>query len=213
MTGTDTGVGKTVVAAALIRALRSSGVRAIGFKPVETGIEEGSVRDSVRLADACDCAEAAAEPLLSLVEPLAPAVAAERAGLTVDADEIERRIERLRGDGYTVVVEGAGGVLVPLAWDYTVVDLAHACDLDAIVVARAGLGTLNHIAMTVMILRSRDIPIRGIVLNRRRPSPDLAETTNPAALARLVPGIRIIEIPSVGDADMGRIETFVSRLL
>ena len=213
VTGTDTGVGKTVVAAALVRALRSAGVRAIGFKPVETGIEEGTVRDSDLLADASGCAESAAEPLWRLAEPLAPAVAADRAGVTVEPDEIMRRIDRLRRDGYTVVVEGAGGLLVPLAWDYTAVDLADACDLDAIVVARPGLGTLNHIAMTVMILRSRDIPIRGIVLNGRRPIPDLAEATNPAALGRMVPGVRVIEVPSLPPDEMGQVPNLISRLL
>ena len=79
----------------------------------------------------------------------------------------------MRDDGYTLVVEGAGGVMVPLTWGYTVLDLAQACDLDAVVVARAGLGTLNHVAMTVMMLRSHQIPIRGIVLNGRSPRPIL----------------------------------------
>ena len=105
--------------------------------------------------------DALAPPLLQLGEALAPAVAAERAGIALNPDDIESRVGQLRRAGYTVVVEGAGGVMVPLAWDYTALDLAAACDLDAVVVARAGLGTLNHVAMTVMILRSREIPIRG----------------------------------------------------
>ena len=87
-------------------------------------------------------------------------------------------------------------MLVPLTWDYTVLDLAQACDLDAVVVARAGLGTLNHVAMTVMMLRSREIPIRGIVLNGRSATPDLAESTNPAALSRMLHGVRIVEVPN-----------------
>ena len=86
-------------------------------------------------------------------------------------------------------------VMVPLAWDYTALDLAAACDLDAIVVARAGLGTLNHVAMTVMILRARQIPIRGVVLNGRGSPPDLAEETNPGALSRILGDVRIVEIP------------------
>ncbi len=76
-------------------------------------------------------------------------------------------------------------------------DLAQACDLDAVVVARAGLGTLNHVAMTVMMLRSQQIPIRGIVLNGRSATPDLAESTNPAALSRMLHGVRIVEVPQL----------------
>jgi dethiobiotin synthetase len=195
VTGTDTGVGKTVIAAALITALRIRGVRAVGFKPMETGISAGEPSDSDVLARASVDHPDLARPLVQLTEAIAPALAAERAGIPLDADAVEHRIRQLRRDGYTLVVEGAGGVMVPLCWDYTVLDLAQACDLDAVVVARAGLGTLNHIVMTVMMLQSREIPIRGIVLNGRREQPDLAESTNPAALARMLPGVRVIEVP------------------
>ena len=195
ITGTDTGVGKTVIAAALVTALRTRGVRAIGFKPAETGVEGNEDSDSEVLARASGERVALASPLLQLREPLAPAVAAERAGVVLNPEDIESRLEQLRGEGYTVVVEGAGGVMVPLAWDYTALDLAERCDLDAIVVARAGLGTLNHVALTVLMLQSRHIAVRGIVLNGRGTSPDLAEATNPASLARLLPGLRIVEVP------------------
>lgn len=195
ITGTDTGVGKTVIAAALVTALRTRGVRAIGFKPAETGVDGDEDSDSEVLARASGERVALASPLLQLREPLAPAVAAERAGVVLNPDDIESRLEQLRGEGYTVVVEGTGGVMVPLAWDYTALDLAERCDLDAIVVARAGLGTLNHVALTVLMLQSRHIAVRGIVLNGRGTSPDLAEATNPASLARLLPGLRIVEVP------------------
>ena len=204
VTGTDTGVGKTVIAAALVTALRARGVRALGFKPAETGIGTGQPSDSERLAHASGEQNVLARPLLQLPEPLAPAVAADRAGVTLDPDDIEARIRQLRQDGYALVVEGAGGVMVPLSWvrlrpdttfSFTVLDLAQACDLDAVVVARAGLGTLNHVAMTVMMLRSHQIPIRGIVLNGRSAAPDVAESTNPATLSRMLHGIRIVEVP------------------
>jgi dethiobiotin synthetase len=195
VTGTDTGVGKTLIAAALITALRARGVRAIGFKPAETGIGVDEEADSELLARASGERNLLTRPLLQLSERLAPAVAAERAGITLDPDDIESRIRQLRHDGYTLVVEGAGGVMVPIGWGYTVLDLAQACDLDAVVVARAGLGTLNHVALTVMVLRSRDIPIRGIVLNGRSATPDLAESTNPAILSRMLHGIRVVEVP------------------
>jgi dethiobiotin synthetase len=214
VTGTDTGVGKTMIAAALVRALRARGVRALGFKPAETGVASGHPLDSEVLALASGEPNVLARPLLQLPEPLAPAVAAERAGVTLNPDDIEARIRRLREDGYAVVVEGAGGVMVPLSWGYTVLDLAQACDLDAVVVARAGLGTLNHVAMTVMILRSHQIPIRGIVLNGRSAAPDLAESTNPAILSRMLHGVRIIEVPQdPSEAPIDAAARIVTRLL
>ena len=214
VTGTDTGVGKTVIAAALVTALRARGVRTIGFKPAETGTVSGQPADSDVLAMASGIREPLAMPLLQLAEPLAPAVAAERANVGLNPDEIESRVRELRGAGYTVVVEGAGGVLVPLAWDYTVLDLARACDLDAIIVARPGLGTLNHAAMTAMILRAREIPIRGVVLNGRAATPDLAESTNPAALLRMLRDIRIVEVPHHHVADpVQQAARIVDRLL
>ena len=214
VTGTDTGVGKTLIAAALVTALRTRGVRSIGFKPVETGIRADEDSDSEVLARASGERTVTAQPLLRLQEALAPAVAAERAGVELDPDAIEARIRELRREGYTVVVEGAGGVMVPLGWEFTVLDIAQSCDLDAIVVARAGLGTLNHVALTVMVLRSREIPIRGIVLNGRSDAPDLAESTNPAALSRMLHGIRVVEVPHVFAGDpMHSAAQIVSRLL
>jgi dethiobiotin synthetase len=250
VTGTDTGVGKTIIAAALIKALRARGVRALGFKPAETG----SPSDSDLLARASGESTPLATPLLQLGEPLAPAVAADRAGAAIHPFEIEERVGLLRRAGYTLVVEGAGGVMAPLAWEnekgspvyrhpeqphsdhphsdqprsdqprsdrphpfYTVLDLAAHCGLEAIVVGRPGLGTLSHIAMTVAMLRARNVPVKAVILNGRRPSapgpeplalspeplalspePDLAESTNPAALARMLPGMRIIEVPCHG---------------
>jgi dethiobiotin synthetase len=226
VTGTDTGIGKTIIAAALIKALRAYGVRALGFKPIETGPPnqgEGRPSDSELLARASGETTPLATPLLQLAEPLAPAVAAERAGTTIHPEEIEKRIDLLRRAGYTPVVEGAGGVMVPLAWQeigsgvhrphpfYTVLDLAEQCGLEAVIVGRAGLGTLNHVTMTVAMLRSRHIPVKAVVLNGRRPeplalspdlsalslepSPDLSESTNPGTLARMLPGVLIIEVP------------------
>jgi dethiobiotin synthetase len=214
VTGTDTGVGKTVIAAALVTALRARGVRAIGFKPAETGIEEGTDTDSEVLARASGERVPGAAPLLQLREPLAPAVAADRAGVALNPEEVERRIEDLRKTGYSLVIEGAGGVMVPLGWTYTVLDLAEKCDLDAVVVGRAGLGTLNHIMMTVLMLQSRHILVRGIVLNGRAGSPDLAESTNPDALARMIPGVRIVEVPRLSAGDVvSSAAAIVDRLL
>ena len=112
--------------------------------------------------------------------------------------------------------------MVPLSWvgtkvdatcAYTVLDLAEKCDLDAIIVAHAGLGTLNHVVMTVLMLQSRHISIRGIVLNGRGACPDTAESTNPAALARMLPGLRIIEVPHQTAETVAATANIVGRLL
>ena len=195
VTGTDTGIGKTVVAAALVLGLRDRGVRAVGFKPVETGLGDESASDVAILAAASAADEPLAEPLLQLGEPLAPAVAADRAAKSLDTAQVEARLQALRAAGYSVVVEGAGGILVPLAWGYTALDLAERMGLEAVIVGRAGLGTLNHVTLTFEALRSRGVTVRGIVLNGRGEPPQLAEATNPAALARLVPDVPIVVIP------------------
>lgn len=214
VTGTDTGVGKTVIAASLVSALRARGVRALGFKPAETGHNANDTTDSELLARASGERVGLASPLLQLSEPLAPAVAAERAGTVLNPEDVESRIAQLRKAGYTLVIEGAGGVMVPVTWDYTVLDLAERCDLDAIVVARAGLGTLNHVALTVLMLQSRHIAVRGIVLNGRSDTPDLAEATNPSTLARMLPGLRIVETPHQRGGDViAAIAVIVDRLL
>lgn len=193
VTGTDTGVGKTVIAAALLFALRASGVRAIGFKPAETGVDASELSDSEILARASAEPHPAALPLLRLPEPLAPAVAAERAGVELDFEEAERRVATLRAAGFRVVLEGAGGLLAPLSWGATVRDLARDLDLAAVIVARAGLGTLNHTCLTVEALRAWAVPVHGVVLNAAGDS--LAEKTNPDALRRLVPDVPVVVVP------------------
>jgi dethiobiotin synthetase len=212
VTGTDTGIGKTVIAAALVKGFRARGVRAIGFKPAETGIDGSGTADSEILQRASGEITPLATPLLRLTEPLAPAVAAERAGVSIHPEEIEARVESLRAAGYTLVVEGAGGLMVPLAWKrgrgslsfYTMLDLAEHCGLEAIIVARAGLGTLNHVTLTVAMLRSRGIAISGVILNNTQPtaSADLAESTNVNALARMLPSVRTLSVPCHANADI-----------
>jgi dethiobiotin synthetase len=195
VTGTDTGVGKTVIAAALLLALRAAGVRAVGFKPAETGVDptQPGLADSEILARASAAAHPAAAPLLRLPEPLAPAVAASRAGVELDLEEIEARVATLRAAGFRVVLEGAGGLLAPLSWGATARDLARDLDLAAVIVGRAGLGTLNHTCLTVEALRAWAVPVRGIVLNAAGVS--LADRTNPDVLRRLVPDVPIVVVP------------------
>lgn len=204
VTGTDTGVGKTVIAAGLVLAARQAGRRALGFKPAETGLEDGVPADSdvLRLASGCD--EPLARPLLRLREALTPALAAERAGTALQARAVLERVLLLRAAGYALVIEGAGGLLAPLAWDFSALDLAVQADLEAVIVARAGLGTLNHTLLTVQALRARGVSLRGVVLNGRGQPATLAEDTNPAALARLLPGVTLVSVPQHEGGDVLR---------
>ncbi|SIO14618.1 dethiobiotin synthase [Singulisphaera sp. GP187] len=202
--GTDTGVGKTRVAAAIARILTGQGRRVGVLKPVATG--------AVRRGDGWECEDGDAliravggaiplERVVPLVfeEPLAPSVAARRLGTPLASDTVVQTVREAldwwseRAD--VMVVEGVGGLLAPLAERMTVVDLAEALDYPLLIVARRGLGTLNHTLMTVECAQRRGLRVAGIVLNRAEPGgavDDLAEATNAEELARYVGAIGIL---------------------
>jgi dethiobiotin synthetase len=177
VTGTDTGVGKTVVTAAL--AARATGAVAV-VKPAQTGVtadEPGDLQEVERLTGLTDLHEG-----IRLRDPLAPTTAGRREGLALPSIEAHAMaIEDLAADRDLVLVEGAGGLLVGLDEDGR-----HLCDLAAlltvpfafVVVARAGLGTLNHAGLTVEALRARDLPIAGLAIGSWPAEPDLAEQCN-----------------------------------
>jgi dethiobiotin synthetase len=187
--GTDTGVGKTVVTAAIVARLRDTntetetadGVRAI--KPAQTGYPEDDDAGYVRWA--CED-EAAAVRLRTYDEPLAPAVAARRAGEPIAYERLLADTRAAMDGTDRAVVEGAGGLRVPLSNEprREIVDLVADLAVPALVVARSGLGTLNHTALTVEALRSREIPVAGVVLNRYT-GESVAERTNPDELERM----------------------------
>jgi dethiobiotin synthetase len=175
--GTDTGVGKTVVVAALASLARARGQSVAIVKPVQTGVtadEPGDLDEVRRLAGVDDLHE-----LSRLPDPLAPATAARRSGATLPAiADAVGSIERLR-DRDVVVVEGAGGLLVHLdSGGGTLADLARSLGAPVIVVVRAGLGTLNHTALTCEALRARGVECVGIVVGAWPDDPDLAATCN-----------------------------------
>ncbi|MBW0106154.1 dethiobiotin synthase [Pseudonocardia sp. KRD291] len=191
VTGTGTGVGKTVVTAAVATLALASGERVAVLKPAQTGVapgEPGDVDDVARLAPGVTVRELARYP-----EPLAPATAARRAGMApVGPDAVADAVRDLAGNHELVLVEGAGGLLVH--FDDRGAGLADAAALlraPVLVVAAAGLGTLNHTALTVEALRARDLRSPGVVIGAWPDTPDLAASTNltdlPAATgARLV---------------------------
>lgn len=192
VTGTDTGVGKTEVAAALVAGWRARGLDVGAMKPAQSGVEEGVPSDADRLREAAGGGD---PPGLvcpySLRAPLAPAVAARLEGVRIDVDHVLACARELARRHAALVVEGAGGLLVPLADDVTYADLARALGLPVLVVARAGLGTVNHAALTCEALRARGLAVAGVVLNRATAAADPSEPHNPAAIERLT-GTRVL---------------------
>ncbi|MFO0960234.1 MAG: dethiobiotin synthase [Isosphaeraceae bacterium] len=204
ITGTDTGVGKTFIAAAIAAALARKGRKIGVLKPVATGGEP------IEDAEALLSAIGGGVPIgritpLHYPDPLAPCIAARLAGRPLrQADLMEtvrRAIAWWAERSSMMVVEGVGGLLCPLADDSTVADLAIALDYPMILVARRALGTLNHTLLTVEAARDRGLRIAGIVLNGSTPTADpLAESTAPEELIRRLDGIPILaEIPHGDD--------------
>ena len=161
VTGTDTGVGKTVVSALLVSALRRS-ARVGYWKPVQTGIEEDDDTAEVRRLAACD-AEEIADVGVRLPRPLSPHLAARLAGQAIEMTDLLRSAESLP-DSRFWIVEGAGGLLVPLNESDLMADLMRALSLPAIIAARSGLGTINHTSLTVSELQRRSIEVAGVVM-------------------------------------------------
>ncbi|SEP05358.1 dethiobiotin synthetase [Halorientalis persicus] len=188
--GTDTGVGKTVVTAGLVGWLRESGVDARAVKPCQTGFPPDD--DAGFVAEACGD-DAAATCLRRLEPALAPAVAAEQADVDLSYESILSECRDALADAAVGVVEGIGGLRVPLAGGREVVDLVADLDVPALVVARSGLGTLNHTALTVETLRARGVPVAGVVLNEYA-GETTAERTNPDVIAGMT-GVSIETVP------------------
>ncbi len=188
VTGTDTGVGKTVVAALLCRGRPG----ATYVKPVQTGLAQDEA-DALVVARLAGC-ETRTGP--GLDEPLAPAVAAARVGMSITRADLLGPFSGL-GD---VVGEGAGGLLVELGTDgTTLADLAADLHLPLVVVARPGLGTLNHTRLTCEAAWARGLRVAGIVVNRYPADPGVAERTNIDELATMAPLLAVVPELDLGD--------------
>jgi dethiobiotin synthetase len=183
--GTDTGVGKTVVGCALLRAASQRGRRLVPFKPAETGIDPEPL-DALRLhAAAAAPVPAARVCLYPLRLPAAPQAAADLEGVTISIDPILQRAAELATAGDGLLVEAAGGLLVPYAPGLTGADLAGHLGLPVLLVARAALGTINHTALSVAELRRRQLPIAGILLVQTQAAHEPHEQTNAPLIQQL----------------------------
>ena len=206
ITGTDTGVGKTYVAAGISAALRSRGIDVGVMKPAETGcrVRAGKLvpSDALNLIKAAESRDA-----LSLVNPyrfrnpLAPLTAAEFEGKKISEDKILSAYYTLSRRHEFMIVEGAGGIMVPLSEKYLYLDLAAALGLPVLIVARPGLGTINHTLLTIAVLQERGITVSGIVINYADSrKPGLAEKTSPAFIEKFS-GVKILGIVQHGSQD------------
>jgi dethiobiotin synthetase len=189
--GTDTGVGKTVVTAGLTGWLRREGVDARAIKPAQTGYPPDD--DAAFVAEACCGTADAATCLRRLEPPLAPRVAAEREGVSLDYNAIREECERALEGAEVGITEGIGGLRVPLAGEHEVLDLVSDLDCTAVLVARSGLGTLNHTALSVSALERRGVDVHAVVLNEYEGA-SVAERTNPDELERMT-GVPVYTVP------------------
>ncbi|MGA2455884.1 MAG: dethiobiotin synthase [Solirubrobacteraceae bacterium] len=216
VTGTDTGVGKTVLSAALLAAMTAAGEQVRAFKPVVTGLDEqanvegGWPADHVLLGATAGMAPEDVSPL-RFGPAVSPHLAAELAGAPIDprlllaaATATAAGEHAVEGDGErTLIVEGVGGLLVPLREDYSVCDLAVALGLPLLIAARPGLGTINHTLLTLRAARAAGLNVRAVVLTPWPEHPPVMEASNRETLARIgeveVAVLGYVESPAPAD--------------
>lgn len=215
ITGTGTDVGKTHVTGLLLAALRVRGVNAVSVKPVQTGCAPGGVAPDLeehwRLAGWRPDETETLAPY-RFFDPVSPHLAARRAGRTLSVDAIELAT-RQAAEGYAfALVEGAGGLLVPLNEAENMRDLAEALALPVVVVAEAGLGTINHTLLTIEALRTRDLPILCVVLNENRPVDRDLANDNAHAIA-LWTGLPVLGPLAHGATDFSSVDPLLMDAL
>ena len=204
ITGTDTGVGKTVVAAGLAMALKARGLKVGVMKPVATGCDGSDSNlvshDAVFLWEAAENEYPALTNPSRFRNPLAPHVAATLEKKEVDLKRIQKSYQELQKHYDFIIVEGVGGLMVPLTKDFFVANLVRDFRLPIVVVARGGLGSINHTLLTVDAALIRGFEIRGIIFNRvSTVNYSLAELTNPKIIHELT-GIPILgSLPEMED--------------
>lgn len=186
ITGTDTGVGKTAITAALAACIKKLGVDVGVMKPVATGIPQKSGFKSSDVSALCQaCGVNDAEDLVNPVFmplPASPYDVSKILDLKFDNKIIFEKFEKLKIKHEMLLVEGIGGIMTPISRDYFVADLIKGMGLDTIIVTRSTLGTLNHTMMTVKTCHDYEIPIKGIIVNNYDEKGGTAEKNSPSTI-------------------------------
>ncbi|HUK42756.1 MAG TPA: dethiobiotin synthase [Candidatus Acidoferrales bacterium] len=200
ITGTDTGVGKTFFACGLAALLKNLGYRVGVMKPAETGCVERDGRllpeDALRLKEAAECDT----PLEKICpypfrDPLAPSVAGEREGIKISVDRVVELYNEISSSHDVTLVEGAGGLMVPLLPSYTYADLVRVLKLPLLVVAANRLGVINHLLLTLEHASCKGLMVWGYALNRISNEHSLAADTNREVLSGLTGVQCLAELP------------------
>lgn len=209
ITGTDTGVGKTLVACGLAALLKNRGYKVGVMKPAETGCGDKNGKlfpqDAFYLKEASGCEE----PLekicpYRLRDPLTPSIAAEREGVNIDLSLLEKICSEINSAHDITLVEGAGGLLAPLLPSFTYADLAKLLKLPLLVVAANRLGVINHLLLTLEHASCHGLSVLGYVLNRLSSEPSLAADTNREVLLSLTAVPCLGEIPYIENLEAKR---------
>jgi dethiobiotin synthetase len=203
VTGTDTGVGKTVLAAAICAALAARGERVAAFKPAVTGLGEPAdewPHDHELLARVATVRQEPADVAPLWFGPaVSPHLAAEMAGESIEPHELAEAARRAAGDADALVCEGVGGLLVPLTPGYLVRDLAVELDLPVVIAARTGLGTINHTLLTIEASRAVGLDVAGVAMTPWPDDPDRMVRSNKETIERFG-NVGVVGLPHT-DAD------------
>jgi dethiobiotin synthetase len=186
VTGTGTEVGKTVVAAVIVRSLTAAGLKVAVFKPAATGLEEPGEADHelLRRAAGSDLSAADIAPY-RFKPPASPHLAAALAGEEIDPERLLKAVSAAVANANRLVCEGVGGLLVPLAPSYLVRDFAVDLEMPLVIAAPPGLGTINHTLLTIEAARAAGLEVRSVVLTPWPEQPGLVEESNRQTIATL----------------------------
>ena len=205
VTGTDTGVGKTVVAGVLVAALRARGVEVRALKPVITGIEEpvdpAWPPDHELLARAAGC-EPAEVNEIAYGPAVSPHLAATLSGKAIDVERLHTAVRAAASAAEVLIVEGVGGLLVPITDTYDVRRFVRELELPIVIAARPGLGTINHTLLTIEAARAAGLELLAVVMTPWPVVPGMIERSNRATIERLG-GVRVATLPPIARAEPG----------